>query len=106
MGLIDGANNMKLKVKILGMNAGDKPIAVLHEHDAEDLGVRSLGRILLKHGSKKAVVILNTTTKIVNRGEIGVFDEILEDMNRDTTAYLLPDLEYEDQEDILSQYFD
>ena len=71
---------MKLKVKILGMNAGDKPIAVLHDHDAEDLGVRSLGRILLKHGSKKAVVILNTTTRIVNRGEIGVFDEILEDM--------------------------
>jgi len=71
---------MKLKVKILGMNAGDRPIAVLHEDDAEDLGVRSLGRVLLKHGNKKAVAILNTTTRIVKRGEVGVFDEIVEDM--------------------------
>lgn len=71
---------MKLKVKILGMNAGDRAIAVMNEDDAEDLGIRSLGRVLIKHGDKKTIAILNTTTKIVNRGEVGVFDEIVEDL--------------------------
>jgi AMP phosphorylase len=71
---------MKLKVKILGMNAGDRAIAVMHEDDAEDLGIRSLGRVLIKHGDKKTIAILNTTTKIVNRGQVGVFDEIVEDL--------------------------
>ncbi len=71
---------MKLRVKILGINAGDKPIAVLHEDDAEDLGIRSLGRVLIRYGKKTSVAILNTTKKVVGRGEVGIFDEIVEDM--------------------------
>jgi len=78
--LRNGAERMKLRVKILGINAGDKPIAVLHEDDAEDLGIRSLGRVLIKHEGKTSVAILNTTKRIVGRGEVGIFDEIVEDM--------------------------
>lgn len=68
---------MKLKVKILGMNAGDKSIAVLHEDDAAELGMRSLGRVLIQSGGKDCVAIINTSTKAVNRGEVGIFDEIV-----------------------------
>ncbi len=71
---------MKLKVKILGLNAGDKSIAVLHEDTAEDFGIRSLGRVILNYKDKKEIAILNTTKRIVKRGEVGVFDELVEEM--------------------------
>jgi AMP phosphorylase len=72
---------MRLKVKILGMNAGQKHIAVLHEDDAEELGIRSLGRVMLKYNDKTSVAIVNTTKKVVGRREIGLFDEITEHLD-------------------------
>ena len=71
---------MRLRVKILGLNAGDRPIAVIHADNAEDLGIRSLSRVVINHEDKNVVAILNTTKKIVEKGEVGVFDEIVEDM--------------------------
>jgi AMP phosphorylase len=71
---------VRLKVKILGINAGDKPIVVLNEEDAEDIGVRSLGRVSLKDGGKEMVAVLNTTKTVVQKGYVGVFDELVEEL--------------------------
>jgi len=71
---------MELKVKILGINAGDKPIVVLNEEDAADMGVRSLGRVSLKAAKGEMVAVLNTTKKVVEKGSVGVFDELVEEL--------------------------
>jgi len=71
---------MRLKVKILGIEAGDKPIAVLNEDDAADLGILSLARISLKSRNKEMVAVLNTTKSVVPKGYVGVFDKIAANM--------------------------
>jgi len=71
---------MKLKVKILGMNAGDKRIVLLNDDTAEELGIISLSRIVISHGEKSTVAIVNTSERVVGKGEIGLFDEIVENM--------------------------
>jgi len=71
---------MELKVKILGISAGDKAIVVMNEEDAGDLGVRSLGRVSVKSPKKEMIAVLNTTKRVVQKGFIGVFDELVEEL--------------------------
>jgi AMP phosphorylase len=70
-----------LKVKILGIEAGEKPIAVMHEDDAADMGVHSLSRVTLKDGGGEIVAVVNTTRSAVAKGCIGVFEKIATVMN-------------------------
>jgi len=72
---------MKLKAKILGIEAGEKPIAVMHEDDAADLGVHGLSRVTLKSDSAEMTAVINTTHHAVEKGSIGVFDKIATHMN-------------------------
>lgn len=67
---------MKLKAKILGLETGGKPIVVLNKDDAEDLGVRSLSRVELSHAGKKLTAIANISVRLVERGMIGLSDEV------------------------------
>ncbi len=67
---------MKLRVKLLGIEAGGKPIVVLNKEDAEEIGIKSLGRIKIFFKGKKTTAIVNITKTIVRKGEIGVYDEI------------------------------
>lgn len=67
---------MRLKVKILGLEAGGKPIVIINHEDAEDLGIKSLGRVGLQTNKKSLTAIVNITTKIVPKGWIGVYEEV------------------------------
>jgi AMP phosphorylase len=67
---------MKLRIKFLGIEAGGKPVVILNKDDAEELGVRSLGRIKLHYSRKNLNCIVNTTTKIIDRGVVGVYNEV------------------------------
>lgn len=67
---------MLLKIKFLGMEAGGKPIVVLNKENADDLGVRSLGRVSISHDKKQLTAIVNTTKKTIQKGSIGVFEEV------------------------------
>jgi len=67
---------MKLRAKILGLEAGGKPIVVLNKEDAEDLGIQSLARVRLQFGKKELTAIVNTTIKAVPKGSIGVYEEV------------------------------
>ena len=66
---------MNLKTKIQHIDAV-KPIIVLNLEDAKELGVHPSDRVKISSNGKTAIAIVNTTTKSVNEGEIGVFDEV------------------------------
>lgn len=67
---------MKLKTKFLGLETGGKPIAILNKEDADDLGIRSLGRIRIQQNKEQFTAIVNITTKVIDKGYIGINDEI------------------------------
>jgi len=67
---------MKLKAKFLGLEAGGQSVVVLNREDAEDLGVSSLGRVRIKFGTRELTAIVNTTTKLIGGGFVGVYEEI------------------------------
>jgi len=67
---------MKLKAMLIHLDAGGKWVAILNTDDAEELGVRSLGRIRLRKHDRELTAIVNTTSKIVSKGSIGIYDEI------------------------------
>jgi len=67
---------MKLKVKFLGLEAGGKLIVILNQEDAEDLGIRSLGRVRLCSSQKELTAILNITTRVVPKGHVGIYEEV------------------------------
>jgi len=71
---------MILKAKILGMEAGGKPIAVLNKEDADDLGIKSGGRIKIQFGKKDVTAIVNITTKVVPKNFLGIYEEIKIDL--------------------------
>lgn len=71
---------MRMKVKILDLDAGGKTIAVLNGHDAEELGVYSLDRVIIQTEKDSVTAVVNTSEKFIPRGEIAVFDEVREEL--------------------------
>jgi AMP phosphorylase len=67
---------MKLRAKLLGLEAGGKPIVILNHEDAEDLGIKSLGRVKLASKNKKLTAIVNLTTRVVSKGHAGIYNEV------------------------------
>ncbi|MEM2864358.1 MAG: AMP phosphorylase [Candidatus Bathyarchaeia archaeon] len=67
---------MDLRVREMNVDSGGPLIAVLNVEDSEELGVRSQGRVAVSKGSLKATAIVNTTRRIIEKGEIGVYDEL------------------------------
>jgi AMP phosphorylase len=67
---------MKLKAKFLELETGGKPIVIVNKEDAEELGIRSLSRIVIKVGEKRLTGIVNITTKIVEKSELGISESV------------------------------
>jgi len=67
---------MRLRVRALGLEAGGKPIVVLNKEDADDLGIMSQSRVRMGFHGKELTAIVNTTRKTVEKGVIGVFEEV------------------------------
>ena len=67
---------MKLKVRILGLSAGRKPVVILNEDDAREIGVRGSSRVEISYGNKKIVGIVNLSKSLVKKGEIGFSEEV------------------------------
>src|SRR3989344_282166 len=66
---------MKLKIKFLDLEAGGKPVIILSKDDAEELGIRSLGRAKLHSGKKEMNAIVNVT-KHGMKGYVGFYEEV------------------------------
>jgi len=71
---------MLLRTKFLELEA-DKPIVILNKEDADELGVKPLERVELSFGKKRIVAIVNVAKKIVREGEIGLYEEIQEELD-------------------------
>ena len=67
---------MRLRVKLLDLESGGKFIVVLNREDAEDLGVSGLSRVKLTYGGKEATAIVNVAEESIERGRIGLYNEI------------------------------
>ncbi len=67
---------MKLKVKLLDLEAGGKFIVVLNREDAEDLGVSGLSRVRILSGGRELTAIVNVAARSIAEGYIGVYDEV------------------------------
>lgn len=68
---------IKLRTRWLDVEA-EKPIVVLHEEDAKDLGVNPLDRVNLRFRNLSVNCILNTTTRFVREGEVGLYQDLQE----------------------------
>ena len=67
---------MRLRAKLIHLDAGGKWITILNADDAGELGVRSLGRIKIRKDNHELTAIVNTTSRIVPKGSIGIYDEV------------------------------
>lgn len=78
----------QLKSKVFEIDFAKKEV-VLHNEDAEDLGVRAGSRVRCFANKKSTAAIVNTTEKFVKRGTVGIFDEVERDLgvkNGDTIS--------------------
>jgi AMP phosphorylase len=66
---------VQLKVDIIGIDAGGKPIVFLNKTDADEIGVTASARVSLK-AKKEVTAIVNVSTKSVKKGHIGISEEI------------------------------
>lgn len=66
---------MKLRARFYAIQA-DKPIVILNDEDAKELGVFVSSRVKIKCKDQKITAIVDTTETLVRAGEIGVFKEV------------------------------
>jgi AMP phosphorylase len=66
---------MKIGVRSLGIEAGGKPIVVMDNETAEDLGIRSLDRIRISYGEKRMIAIVNVASNFP-RDVLGIYEEV------------------------------
>ncbi len=71
---------MRLKARFYEIDA-DKPIVILNEEDAKDLGVFVSSRVKLTHAGHEITGIVDTTETLVQEGEIGVMKEVNQTLN-------------------------
>ena len=70
---------MKLKIKDLGFSTGGPFVSIINRHDASEIDIHKGDRIRIKKGRLEiiSVVDLDEDGKIVKRGFIGLFDEVI-----------------------------
>lgn len=65
---------MKLKVEILGIESGGKPVVFLNNSDAQEIGIAASGRVKLV--AKKSITAIVNISATVKKGKIGINEEI------------------------------
>lgn len=76
-----------LKVKLFDLEA-KKMIAIMHEDDAKEMGVRALERIdvINPKNNKNQIALIDTTTTMVSKGELGLFKDVQKEINTSNGA--------------------
>lgn len=69
---------MRLRVKNLDLDAGNKYVVVLNEEEAREHRIYPLDRVRVKYGKKEITAIVDYATRSVKRGEIGLFSDCWE----------------------------
>ena len=69
-------NTFLLKVKYLDIKTGYPWIAIIHEQDGENFGIRPGDQLALKWKNKQTEIAIDMTRSLVQKGEIGLFRDI------------------------------
>ena len=74
---------MQLRVKDIDISSGGPFVAVMNSKDAAMLDLHVMDRIKIKKGKKTETVVVDIaqTDKIVPRGKIGAFEEVMASLN-------------------------
>lgn len=67
---------VRLRAKLLDLEAGGRFVAILNRDDAEDLGVSGLSRIRISRGPRDVTAIVSLAIESIPRGHIGICNEI------------------------------
>jgi len=80
---------LRLTAKILPIRAG-KPVAMVHADTARELGVMPLDRIEITNpeSKKRVIAIVDIAKKFVSSSEIGLFEELCEELKIDEKKVL------------------
>ncbi|MGE4554517.1 MAG: thymidine phosphorylase [Candidatus Paceibacterota bacterium] len=70
--------NIFLRAKFLDIKTGHPWIVVLHEDDAKMNGIYAGNKLILKWGKKQTEVTADLSKELVQKGEIGLFKDIIE----------------------------
>lgn len=68
------------EVKVLEAETGEYSV-VIHKENAESLGLHADDRVEIGSGKNNLVAVIETTSSLVNEGEIGTFSEVTEKLN-------------------------
>lgn len=71
-------NSFFLKAKYLDIKTGRPWVVVVSEEDAKNYGIRAGDELVLKWNHKKTEVGVDLTRELVEKGEIGLFKDIIE----------------------------
>lgn len=67
---------MKLQAKMFGIESGGAYIVLLSKQDADDLGITSSDRVMVKKGAKSVVCLVDIAQKILKPGFVGIYYEV------------------------------
>lgn len=71
-------NTFFLKARYLDIKTGHPWVVVIHEEDAKTYGIRAGDELVLKWNHKKTEVGVDLTKEMIEKGEIGLFKDIIE----------------------------
>lgn len=79
----DTSDTMKLIVKDMDVATGEVLVAVMNEHDAALFDLHLADRIKLKKGKREVIAVVDfaESEKVVPKGHIGLFEEVLDKLN-------------------------
>ncbi|MBI4146286.1 AMP phosphorylase [Candidatus Woesearchaeota archaeon] len=71
---------MKLRVKDMDIATGDIQIVILNQHDANELDLHPMDRLVVKRNGRQTIAILDIaeSPKAVPRGQLGMFEETID----------------------------
>lgn len=68
-------DGLKLVVRLFDIDLGKYQV-ILHEKDAEELGIHSQDRVKISRSDETITAIVDTTDSFIERGQVGVFFEV------------------------------
>ena len=74
---------MKFRVKDMDITTGDVLVAILNQHDANNLDLKANDRIIVKYKNKEITCMLDISENghVVPNGKLGLFEEVLDRLN-------------------------
>lgn len=66
------------RTKIIDIHEGEDLVVLINEQDAREHGITSMDKVSLIYDDKEFVFDANLSSRLVQRGEVGIFEDIRE----------------------------